>query len=102
MARECPPPFGIERQIHSKNRIWNYIKFAWTAGDVFAEMLHRLNQIKTIGDQGDFARAANQIEDKQIRAGVFLLLDGKIEDAKLRAWVAAKPAPERLFRTYSG
>jgi RNA ligase len=75
-------------------------QLTWGAGDVFAEMQHRFNQIKTIGDRGDFARAANQIEDKQIRAGVFLLLDGKIEDAKLRAWVAVKPAPERLFRTY--
>jgi hypothetical protein len=54
------------------------------------------------GDRSDFARAANQIEDSQGRAGVFLLLDGKIEDAKLRAWVAMKPAPERLFRTYNG
>jgi RNA ligase len=77
-------------------------QLAWAAGDVFAEMRHRFNQIKTIGDRGDFARAANQIEDKQMRAGVFLLLDGKIEDAKLRAWVAVKPAPERLFRTYTG
>lgn len=75
-------------------------KFAWAAGDVYAEMRHRFNQIKTIGDRGDFARAANQIEDSQVRAGVFLLLDDRIEDAKLRAWVAVKPAPERLFRTY--
>ena len=72
------------------------------AGDVFVEMQHRFNQIKGIGDRGDFARAANQTEDTQMRAGLFLLLDGKTEEAKLRAWVAVRPAPERLFRTYTG
>lgn len=75
-------------------------QFAWAAGDVYAEMRDRFNQLKSIGDRREFARAANQIEDSQVRAGVFMLLDDRIEDAKLRAWVAVKPAPERLFRTY--
>jgi RNA ligase len=61
-------------------------QFAWAAGDVYAEMRHQYNQIKTIGDRGDFARAANQIEDKQMRAGVFLLLDG---NEPFSSWVSS-------------
>ena len=34
--------------------------------------------------------------------GLFLLFDGRVEEAKLRAWVAVRPQPERLFRTYTG
>lgn len=47
-------------------------------------------------DRGEFARAAQRIEDKAVRAAVFLILDGNL--LGLHVWRAIKPQAVRPFK----
>lgn len=47
------------------------------------------------GDRGAFARAAQAVEDRSVRAALFLVLDGKSTD--LHVWRAIRPEPSDPF-----
>lgn len=47
------------------------------------------------GDRGDFARAAQSVEDRTVRAALFLVLDSKSTD--LHIWKAIRPEPSDPF-----
>jgi RNA ligase len=67
-----------------------------TAMDAAADDAFKL--IAHLGlDRGEFARAAQHIEDRSVRAAMFLRLDGR--DADLHLWRAVKPEASDPFKT---
>ncbi len=68
-----------------------------TAADALLERIRQ--EFATLeslhGDRAAFARAAQRVEDRTVRAALFLMLDGK--DLKLHVWKAIRPEPSDPF-----